>query len=324
MLELGKSGSEPIAGASERRLDGVPEFVYHNQVLAPNKFTKQMQELLIRKPVIHLYGEEGQKVQVTVRVERGMPVVYYPKPELGMQTIFSSNKEGEFGNLTYANQMTWTGYLTKKQPSNLAEPPKGNWWNATRNIPSDYIQMKGGKEAERFIFYEATAPVGPTVKATVSGDEITMQNIRPEPSAPVVLIINDAGSIRGYYHGPIDEGGTVKISAEDLQEWDEKTLISNCRKQWVACGMTAEEAAGIVDSWRPELLETPGFLFISGLPREIYDSVFPIEVNPKPKELVRVCFNLRQACRSGRKVGMVARIRKEGKIGDCWAWIIRI
>lgn len=51
--------------------------------------------------------------------------------------------------------------------------------------------------------------------------------------------------------------------------------------------MTKEEARAIVEIWKPDLLNSKGFLVISRLPSALYEKIFPLEITPKPAELVR-------------------------------------
>ncbi len=53
-------------------------------------------------------------------------------------------------------------------------------------------------------------------------------------------------------------------------------------------GLTDDEAAGLVDSWRPQFFHSPGSRFIHLMSAMDYDLLCPIRIDPPPTELVRV------------------------------------
>ncbi|MCA9018442.1 MAG: hypothetical protein KDA77_24185, partial [Planctomycetaceae bacterium] len=48
------------------------------------------------------------------------------------------------------------------------------------------------------------------------------------------------------------------------------------------------ESEAIVNTWKPDILGTQGLLCLYTVPRSIYDAMFPITIDPKPDQLVRV------------------------------------
>jgi hypothetical protein len=314
VLGVGLVGGQTVLGATDRYLESLPDFVLRNELLSPTTFIDQPQQpLIIFKPVVHFYGTEGQQVEVKIKMAAGFPVVYYPKPELEMNAVPTVDGSGKHGTLKDAQAMKWKFKLTKNDPGKLPAPPRGHWWNAARRVPSDYVVMDDGSGNERFLFYEGTTFENPSVTAAVAEKSILLKNSHTSPSAPVILLINDNGSHSGIYLESIAAGKAVEIAAAKLQPWDETILLGNCRKQWQACGMSAEEAIGIVDSWREELLEVPGFLLISRVPEPIYERIFPIEVKPKPSELTRACFVFDTLAAQDERKHWIPAVAKESR-----------
>ena len=57
-------------------------------------------------------------------------------------------------------------------------------------------------------------------------------------------------------------------------------------------GLTAEEAAGLVDVWKRQFFETDGKRLLVILPAWDYDALCPLSVRPAPTELVRLAIVL--------------------------------
>jgi len=313
VLGVGLHGGSQVVGSTDRYLESLPDYVLRNEEESPTTIIERRlmdSTITIYKPVVHFYGKEGQKIEFTIKVGTGYPIVYYPKPALGVTT----REVPGAGKLTQAQTMTWKFGLSKKAPADLVAPPEGHWWNAARKIPSDYVIMDDGSAGnDRFVFYEGTTYKSPTVTAKVSEKVIEVKNSYTAASAPIILIINDNESHSGIYIDSIAAGATVSIPKDKLQLWDEEQVFENCRQQWLACGMTPEEAAGIVECWREELVEKPGFLLISRIPEAIYEEIFPLTMSPKPTELKRACLVYDTlAGQDGRKHWLPS-IRKEAE-----------
>lgn len=292
VMGVGQLTGGPALGALEDYLESLPDFVERYSAPPSPLHLRQFPRhdpnapTMIYKPVLHCYGAQGQEVSITITAAQGPPAVFYPRP------LLSSDRGKNNPNLHWLvvpETMSWELQLRKERPEGLAVPPKGHWWEAAREIPSDYLIMKSGGKAERFLFYEGTTIEKPSVTATVSEEAITIQNSHNSASGPVLLLINDNGTYSGVRLDVLQAGHRVRLDASRIEKWDEKTVLAQCRNQWIDCGMTAEEAEGIVASWRDELLDVPGMLLISQIPDEIYSRIFPIHISPKPSELKRAC-----------------------------------
>jgi hypothetical protein len=147
-----------------------------------------------------------------------------------------------------------------------------------------------GKEGERFLFYEATAFQDPTVTAELAAETMTLRNAHERDSGPVLVIANDGLARRAARVPSVPAKGEATLARAALLEklGAEDALLALCRAQWTGFGMTEAEAKATVATWRSDLLETIGVLVVSRMPREVYNRMFPLSVDPRPKELVRV------------------------------------
>lgn len=263
--------------APDELLCQLPPFVLRHA----KEFTPRAQFCEWDKPVLHFYGSEDLDVAIRLLTPHGRPQAYWPKPKLLEETFWRMGS-----GVTDAVGLEWTGKLSKTPAAQLEAPVAGHWWHTAREIPGLYFNSAGG--SERFIFYEATAFQEPVLTGKVSETELELKNAAVAGSGPVLVIVND-GVRRGWSAvQDVPADGSVKLARADcFKATDEAGLLAACRAQWEAFGMTKEEARAIVEIWKPDLLNFKGFLVISRLPSALYEKIFPLEITPKPAELVR-------------------------------------
>jgi hypothetical protein len=288
MITGGPAAGEPVDLAAPAELyTSLPTFVLrHDQAYKPRR-----QDLGWDKPIIHLYGAEGLKVTVQVGTPMGKPLAYWPSPryteKMGKQ--IASRKEQMIYSLSEATGMVWSGTLSAKP----ARPPAGvdpsNWWSAVRNVEgAKWINV--GEQSERFIFYEATARQRVGVTAKLAGENLTLTNRDAVGSGKVIVIVNDGAS---RWMSSIDDIGAGKDfsilkSKLTVQPATDEQILSACSAQWRAMGMTEGETAAIIAAWKPDLLHRVGFIVCARMPEKSYNAMFPLQVTPKPDEVVRV------------------------------------
>jgi hypothetical protein len=277
---IGKVDGNQVLTAPAELLDGLPKFVVRN--LRPVSFEAHGWD----KPVIHLYGKEGMEVSVEVATPTGVPLAYYPLPVIGKGEMVGYSREVMMqGMFHFDDGLEWRGELCRDQPDNLAALRPRHWWNVARSIPSSYIETEAG--SERFLFYEATAEQKPVIRAGIAFGQIELSNSYKEAVGPVVILVNDGTGVRGLMRSEISTGKPTKIADKEFSDWSVETILKNCRKQWKALGMTDAESFAIVEIWKKDLVNRLGVLVISPMPRELYDAMFPITIDPQPDELVR-------------------------------------
>jgi hypothetical protein len=260
------------------------------------------------KPVIHFYHGEGLDVKVVVTTALGAATAYWPPaacwtkapPPPGAPLVKPVPQR-------ITNVLTWSGKLSAEAPvadnrpdppaakapvfvnRTLRDVPDGHWWSAIRKVPGLYLTTPSG--SERFIFYESTAAQDPILKAIVSGETLTVQNTSAStPSGPVVVILNDGQKLHWVSAKDIAAGTEVKWTRADVEKGqaDAAKLLEFSRGQWETFGLTKEEAAAIVEVWKADLTGHVGLLVVGKMPRDVYDQMFPLEVTPKPAQIVRV------------------------------------
>jgi hypothetical protein len=277
---IGRAQGGPVLTAPDELLGGLPGFVGRN--VTPLRFEFHGWD----KPVIHFYGREGMDVSVKVGTPVGVPLAFFPPPKIGRGEQWGlSAKRMMAGMLHFSSGMEWHGRLRSAAPDNLPTAPAEHWWNTARTIPSSYFETTTG--SERFVFYEATAAQKPVIASKIGEGAIELKNSHDTAVGPVVIVVNDGTGVRGVEKKTIGPGEDLVIAKADLKKWTEEETLAACRRQWRALGMTEAESAGIVEVWKSDLVARLGVLVIAPMPEVLYNKMFPLEIVPKPDEIVR-------------------------------------
>lgn len=297
-----KGKTRGVLAAPQELLGQLPPFVIRHA----SAYTPRSEARAWNKPVIHLYGKEGLSVQIKILTPHGRPLAYWPKPKLLEETFWFMGS-----GTTDAVGMLWSGTLSKQAKNNPAVAKAGHWWLTARDVPGMYLNAEGS--SERFVFYEATAYQEPLITGSVTAEAIELKNAHGTPSGPVLVIVN-TGSKRGWAKiENVPAKGSVNVSKEDLFKSDagESKLLEACRAQWEAFGMTQEEARAIVEIWKPDLLESKGFLMVSKMPGDLFDKMFPLEITPKPDARVRAGVVFDSLPGEAARIGWMPELQKE-------------
>ena len=288
VLVLGRTAAGTELGPPAELPGQLPPFVPSHE----KQYKPKRQDHGWDKPVLYFYGPEGLAVKVRVETPLGRPLAYWPAPDGYTERpgkAITSKQEMMIYSLTEATGMRWEGTLSAAP----ARPPEavaaGHWWSAARDVPAAWLNTRSA--SERFVFYEATARREPVVKTRVSDDAITVENpAGGAASGPVLVLLNDGAKHWGAWVEDVPAGKSVTVSKQDVlaKELTAAEVLDRCARQWRAMGMTPAEAEAIVKVWKPDLLNTVGFLAVARMPADAYGKMFPLTVEPKPDELVRV------------------------------------
>ena len=293
---------QPVLGPPRELIDGLPTFVGRHDL----EYRPRMEFREWDKPVLHFYGDVAGEITVEIRTPQGRPLAYWPLPQLIEQTDWGRMSSG----VTDAVAMRWTGRLSAAVPAGaLPQVGAGHWWQRCREVPGRYLTTATG--TERFLFYEGTSRRSPSVRAHLGRpDAINVFEGHNKPLAgPVVVIVNDAGSLRLGAPAIPAQASRFSIETEPVAD-DGEAILAACRAQWEAFGMSAVEARMIVEVWREDLLGRPGFLVIARMAPDEYEAMFPLTITPKPDQLVRV--------------GLVFDTLPEIPVADRLTWLPRL
>jgi hypothetical protein len=195
-------------------------------------------------------------------------------------------------------------------PPAIPNDPRFRWWARLREVPSSWVASRG--EAERFLYYDgptkSMVPVSVTLesagsrlgfKAMPRGTEEIGREQYPKhrleplhatqaanlPPREGLYIEVHAGVIRGQ-HMAVDESTPVSLKS-DLPLHGE-AVVQQRRTMLTTYGLTAPEAEGLIAAWTPQFFQTEGRRFLLRMSAADYDWQCPMQVRPKPTELIRL------------------------------------
>ena len=221
--------------------------------------------------------------------------------------------------------LRWQSLIISPQRQSWMAPPpvaKGDrygWWQRLREVPCAWLSSQG--ESERFLYYDGQTLLASPIRATVSGNTLNVtilpfQTAEPNDSDPSAvagqepddppLLVQDAGGVRGQMQLIYVEVAGGKAVAKVIPPFDNSIDVDLTRvaplsgtavsqrllEMLTRYGLTAEEAAGLVDVWKRQFFETPGKRLLVVLPGRDYDNMCPLRVRPAPTELVRLAIVL--------------------------------
>jgi hypothetical protein len=222
-------------------------------------------------PVIYFYSNNDIDVSVKVDFPKGKITEWYPYARL----VKTGINWGRFKVMPGA-------------PINLPAEYSSSHYFAARETDSAPVQVcsTDGKPAqqEKFLFYRGVGTFDLPLSVKLDGDKLLLKNLSKNNIARLIVFENRGGKI-GYRMLDAFTGETTSERPALNQNID--LLISDLKQTLVAAGLYEKEADAMIKTWRTSWFEE-GMRVFYVLPRETTDKVLPIDIDPKPTQLVRV------------------------------------
>ncbi|MEO6183397.1 MAG: hypothetical protein ABIP71_09910, partial [Verrucomicrobiota bacterium] len=300
----------------------LPGFVYNwarpglNRVAVPD-FSKSFLMALQRMetPVIYFYGDEAQKVDVTVRFPKGKITEWYPQakdigPSLPRLATNQSSKNFLAGygvapstNGTKESLIRWNlDILPSRQTSPVTLPVEksGNHYFAARETDAAILRVNPTEsdplpnEYEKFLFYRGVGNFGTPLKVTMSASgEITLANTSKETLKHLFILGVDDGAGKFVHVAkiPAGEQKTLRLDVQKQKVPLQKLVpqvSSALAKALTDQGLYQRESDAMVKTWKDSWFQEEGLRVLYVLPRAWTDQTLPIDFTPAPRDLVRV------------------------------------
>lgn len=253
-------------------------------------------------PVLYFYSPKQLEVDVEVRFPQGGITEWFPRVSYAGPAM--SPKGFNLLDLKPSDSfIRWDKVMIRPdlKPDDLKlkhDGRKSHYYPAreARANPLTITTGFGNKrmtETETLLFYRGIGNFEAPLKVVVSSDEtkLELRNTGIKPISRLVLL-----EVRN---------GHAKFSAvnglKDLKKMDWKPgqglrplsqvtaeLEQEFVKMLVSEGLYETEAKAMVKTWRDSWFEEDGVRVLYPLAREWTDGVLPLNLNPRPKELVRV------------------------------------
>jgi hypothetical protein len=222
-------------------------------------------------PVIYFYSNNEMDVSVKVDFPKGKITEWYPQARL----VSTGINWGRFK-------------VTPGAALNLPAEYSPSHYFAARETDSALIQVcstdSKPAQQEKFLFYRGVGTFDLPLSVKLAGDRVMLTNLSQNTLAHLILFENRGGKI-GYRLLDAFAGETTTERPVLNENID--SLILDLKQTLIASGLYEKEADAMIKTWRTSWFEEGTRVFYV-LPREATDTVLPIDVDPKPTQLVRV------------------------------------
>jgi hypothetical protein len=253
-------------------------------------------------PVVYFYYDRPVRLRVEVGFPGGLWTQWYPQADFVGPSLVQT------GSLPRARNGR-IGWTVDVVPPALADPalpatPSDALWNYARDVDAAYVvaadsTRKGNpKEWERFLFYrglgEAKLPVSVSLAAGQAGGGRLTCNPTLVDGLRHVYVLRVEHNRGAYRYLPSLRCGEpiarVVPAMEDAKPIDPfaNTVADDLAVRLVESGLYAKEARAMVNTWRTSYFTSDGIRVLFVLPQSWTDRFIPMQIDPKPDELVRV------------------------------------
>ncbi|MBI4612445.1 MAG: hypothetical protein HY720_02440 [Planctomycetes bacterium] len=227
------------------------------------------------EPYLYFYSDRAREVDVRVRFPGGAPLFWWPVARVASEGGGSS--------------LEWPDVQILPRGSRAALRP----WSSTgafrlgleRARQVDSCPVKVANVTDRYLFYEGTVSTDSMLGRHFSWDGWHLANLTSQPIFDVLVFA--PGSKRPLRIPWIEPGteAIVPAGAEGNVELDEAGLAGELAE----AGLFSDEAAAMAASvWGTGFLDAAGTRVLYRIPRETYDRIYPLSIDPSPNALVRV------------------------------------
>lgn len=277
----------PLSGASD-----LPSFVYNDtenegfrntyEIRRSGK-TRTLAKVRMETPVIYFYTKKEMEIEVSVEFPNGQITEWYPQASI-------VNKEAGSGEkASFGNGINWgiIKLLPNEQPNYLREVADSHYYPAreTDAVPVQVCNADKTKiETEKFLFYRGIGDFGLPLNVKIDGKNLILEDNGTEEVKNLIIFENRGGRIGFNFLKTLKQEMIIErpTTNKNLTE-----VLLELEKILVAEGLYAREAKAMIETWKDSWFEE-GLRVFYVLTRKSTDKILPLNIEPQPKEIVRV------------------------------------
>jgi hypothetical protein len=266
----------PLNGASD-----LPKFVYtsadkkgwRGSYHDPGK--GRVAKVRMETPVIYFYTGKEMEVDVKVTFPGGTITEWYP--------------QAGWVNARFESGINWgkIKLLPNEAPDYLREVSYSHYYPAreTDAVPVQVCNADKTKiEKEKFLFYRGVGDFGLPLSVRIDGQNLTLKDIGTDEVKNLIVFENRGGRtgfrfIESLSKQTVIERPETNKNINDVLLELEKILVSE--------GLYEKEARAMLETWKDSWFEE-GLRVFYVLTRKTTDKILPLNIEPKPKQIVRV------------------------------------
>ena len=286
----------------------LPKFVHdllEVEEIGTTKLTKMPASYVTQKmetPVIYFYADEPMRAKVDVWFTKGLMTQFFPLPTTVYPRIAAARKQRVDFRKISGSSLHWDIDII---PRSLAPPQEipavdpSDPWHFARQTGASYVRTRQHDErvkveAEHYLFYRGLGRWQPEVTAVAQRQgNIRFEN-RMKHEIPFCMALQlDENGGRFVLGDPVGSDGAVEFDlsrAEWIADRDRfsRRVGAAVLQALVEQGLYVDEARAMVATWSRSWFQNNGGRVIYLLPGEVVKKVLPLNLEPKPRELVRV------------------------------------
>lgn len=263
----------PLNGPSD-----LPKFVHtiqnnddglrHRRVQGKDSMTARVR---METPVLYFYSDKEMEVSAKVDFPKGRITEWYPQARaVGTNIDWGKLKVMPGAALTFPVESSESHYYP------------------AREVDAAPVQVCSttGKpvQQEKFLFYRGVGNFDLPLAVKLEGENVVLKNLGKGEISHLVIFENRGGRI-GYR---LCDAFTGEMTHErPALDKNLDALLADLKGILVASGLYEKEAAAMIKTWRTSWFEE-GMRVFYILPRQTTDEILPVEISPRPAELVRV------------------------------------
>jgi hypothetical protein len=299
----------------------LPDFVYSRDtgnggikgvaLLDTGEKSRTPARVRMETPVIYFYSQAERVVDVRVRFPNGRITEWYPQAT----TVGPFRVAGPAGAPAGAenpsqSMIAWNAVtILSREATDVAAPTlirdredkQAVHYYAARETDANFLRVtsphsrNGSRsEHERDLFYRGvgffTTPL--TVKLDEGEREVTLSTGSAEPLAGVFVLTVQGGSMRYQKIERVTAhaGMVVDLNAQSFEPLADarKRIMDDVAASLVDSGLYAREARAMIETWKDQWFAEEGTRVLYLLPRSWTDETLPLEISPRPDNIVRV------------------------------------
>ena len=279
---------------NQRGVSELPSFVYPRIIVSSKG--GMLTTARMETPVIYFYTDTKQSVDLSVSYLDGKITEYFPRTD----RVYPSGPSGDWKGLELIPPSHARDGMKFPVDPKL---PKNHYYEA-RAVPDAALvqRMDQPDEVEKFVFYRGAGSFesGLHVRMDLGGEGISVSSYNEsDPIEHGWLLQSSVDAVRWKKLLPLParKGDSIPPQTQvPFSSLDAGTSrvdsIANLKASMVAAltdtGLTSAEASAMVATWDEQWFEEPGQRVFSIVPQAVIDVMLPLQITPKPSEMIRV------------------------------------
>ena len=231
-------------------------------------------------PVLYVYSERDTTLHVRVTFHHGLMTEWFPPAAVSQGVVSAATLR----NPAQTSVIEWPSVRVTPgaAPTFPTERTESRYY-AARSTDAAPLAVAGGRE--RFLFYRGVADFDVPLSASFESDGRILLRSLSSNEIPATILFERHGTKIGYRVLGLLDGDllvappTLDGTVDGLRRTLEQTLAAQ--------GLTAKEAAAMVETWRDSWFED-GLRVFYIMPRRTVDEILPLEITPAPSRVTRV------------------------------------